>query len=41
MDPKEEHNYMIRKIAYLDAFGMAVKRHFGTFKKYPPKNLMK
>jgi len=40
MDPKEEHSYMIRKLAYIDAVGLAFRRHLATFKKYPPKNVM-
>ena len=40
LDPKEEHSYMIRKLAYLDAFGFAIRRHLGTLKQYPPKKVM-
>jgi len=40
LDPKEEHSYMIRKLAYLDAFGLAIRRHLGTLKQYPPKKVM-
>ena len=40
MDPKEEHSYMIRKIAYIDVIGMAIMRHYETLKKYPPKKVM-
>ena len=31
---------MIRKLAYTDAFIHAVGRHLGTFRTYPPKQLM-
>jgi arylsulfatase A-like enzyme len=39
MDPKEEHSYMIRKLAYLDAFGMAMRRHLGILRQFPPKKV--
>ncbi len=40
LDPKEEHSYMIRKLAYLDAFGFAMRRHLESLQKYPPKKVM-
>jgi arylsulfatase A-like enzyme len=41
MDPKEEHSYLIRKLAYIDAIGFAARKHLDILKKYPPKNVMK
>ncbi len=40
MDPKEEHNYLIRKSAYIGAFGAAIQRHLMSLKKYPPKKII-
>jgi arylsulfatase len=40
LDPKEQHSYMTRKLAYTDALIHAVGRHLATFGTYPPKQLM-
>ena len=40
LDPKENHNYMTRKLAYMEAFQLGVRSHLGTFKRYPPKKVM-
>jgi arylsulfatase len=40
LDPKEQHNYMTRKLAYLDAFQAGIRRHLGTFRKFPPKRVL-
>jgi arylsulfatase len=37
LDPKETRSYLIRKLAYLEAFQSGVRNHLMTFKKYPPK----
>jgi len=37
LDPKETRSYLIRKLAYLEAFQSGVRNHLLTFKKYPPK----
>ncbi|MBM3673689.1 MAG: arylsulfatase [Actinobacteria bacterium] len=37
LDPLEQHSYMIRKLAYLDAFQQGIGGHLRTFSKYPPK----
>jgi arylsulfatase A-like enzyme len=37
LDPKENHSYMIRKLAYIDSFTSGIASHFGTFGRYPPK----
>ncbi|HEY9783961.1 MAG TPA: arylsulfatase [Candidatus Obscuribacterales bacterium] len=37
LDPKETHNYIIRKLVYNEVFSKALNRHAGTFKKYPAK----
>ena len=40
LDPKETHNYMTRKLAYVEAFQLGIRAHLGTFKRYPPKQVM-
>jgi len=40
LDPKETHNYMTRKLAYVEAFQHGIRAHLGTFKRYPPKRVM-
>ncbi|MGH7108914.1 MAG: arylsulfatase [Stellaceae bacterium] len=40
LDPKETHNYMTRKLAYVEAFQRGIRAHLGTFKRYPPKTVM-
>jgi len=40
LDPKEQHSYTTRKLAYTDAFIHAIRHHLGTFRDYPPKQLM-
>jgi arylsulfatase len=37
LDPKEQHSYMIRKLAYIDSFTDGIAKHFMTFAKFPPK----
>jgi arylsulfatase A-like enzyme len=37
LDPKETRSYLIRKLAYLEAFQSGMRAHLGTFKRYPPK----
>jgi arylsulfatase A-like enzyme len=37
LDPKETRSYLIRKLAYLEAFQSGMRKHLATFKKYPPK----
>ncbi len=37
LDPKETHSYLIRKLAYLDAFQSGARDHLLTFGQYPPK----
>jgi arylsulfatase len=37
MDPKEEHNYAIRKIEYISALSDPVSEHLKTFLEHPPK----
>jgi arylsulfatase len=38
LDPKETHSYLIRKLAYLDAFTSGIGAHLRTFGRYPPKH---
>jgi arylsulfatase len=37
LDPKENHSYMIRKLAYIESLTGGLAKHFMTFGKYPPK----
>jgi arylsulfatase len=38
LDPKENHSYLIRKLAYVEAFTDGIAKHLGTFfGDYPPK----
>jgi arylsulfatase A-like enzyme len=37
LDPKEQHSYMIRKLAYIDSFTSGIGSHFTTFARFPPK----
>ena len=40
LDPKEQHNYLTRKLAYVEAFQLGLRNHLGTFRTYPPKKVM-
>ena len=40
LDPKESHNYLTRKLSYMEAFQLGIRQHLGTFRKYPPKTTM-
>ena len=40
LDPKEQHSYMIRKLAYLEAFQRGMRNHLATFKRFPAKKVM-
>jgi arylsulfatase len=40
LDPKETHNYMTRKLTYVDVFQAGIRNHLGTFKRYPPKKVL-
>ena len=40
LDPKETHNYMTRKLAYVDVFQHGIRSHLATFKKFPPKKVL-
>jgi arylsulfatase len=37
LDPKESRSYMVRKLAYIDAFTSGIRDHLVTFGAYPPK----
>jgi arylsulfatase len=37
LDPKENHSYMIRKLAYIESLTGGLAKHLMTFGKYPPK----
>jgi len=37
LDPKETRSYLIRKLAYLEAFQTGVKNHMMSYAKYKPK----
>jgi len=38
LDPKETRSYLVRKLAYIDAFTSGIRGHLTTFGAYPPKN---
>ena len=40
LDPKETRSYLIRKLAYLEAFQNGVRDHLMSFRDYPPKLLV-
>jgi arylsulfatase len=40
LDPKETRSYMIRKLAYLEAFQRGIMGHLRTFQKFPPKSIV-
>jgi arylsulfatase A-like enzyme len=40
LDPKEQHNYLTRKLAYLDAFQYGIRNHLSTFHRFPPKKVL-
>jgi len=40
LDPKETHNYMTRKLAYMEAFQLGIRQHLASFKRFPPKQVM-
>ena len=40
LDPKEQHNYMTRKLAYVEAFQAGARNHMATFRAYPPKRVL-
>jgi arylsulfatase len=40
LDPKESHNFMIRKLPYITLYEQGVARHLATFQAYPPKRVV-
>ncbi len=38
LDPKENHSYLIRKLAYVESFTSGIADHFRTFGEYPPRH---
>jgi arylsulfatase len=40
LDPKETRSYMVRKLAYLEAFQRGIIGHLRTFATYPPKSVV-
>ncbi len=40
LDPKETYSYLIRKLAYLEAFQGGVRNHLRSFRDHPPKLLV-
>ena len=40
LDPKEQHNYLTRKLAYLDAFQYGIRSHLSTFRRFPAKKVL-
>ncbi|WP_317928440.1 arylsulfatase [Halioxenophilus sp. WMMB6] len=37
LDPKETHNFLLRKLPYISIWQNAIFAHMETFKRYPPK----
>ena len=40
LDPKESHNFIIRKLPYITLYEQGVARHLATFRAYPPKRIV-
>jgi arylsulfatase len=40
LDPKEQHNYLTRKLAYVEAFQVGIRRHLASVKRFPGKHVM-
>jgi arylsulfatase len=40
LDPRERHNYLTRKLAYVEAFQLGMRQHLASFKRFPPKKVM-
>jgi arylsulfatase len=40
LDPKEQHNYLTRKLAYVEAFQLGMRRHLASFKRFPGQQVM-
>jgi arylsulfatase len=40
LDPKEQHSYLTRKLAYNEAFLTGLGQHLRTYRDYPPKNII-
>ena len=40
LDPKEEHSYLTRKLAYNEAFISAIRDHLMTFARFPGRNVL-
>ncbi len=40
LDPKEQHSYLTRKLAYNEAFTTGIRRHLRTFRDHPPKRIL-
>ncbi len=40
LDPKETRSYLIRKLAYLDAFQRGIMEHLMSFRDYPAKQVV-
>jgi arylsulfatase A-like enzyme len=40
LDPKEQHSYLTRKLAYNEVFLSGIRQHLMSFRKHPPKRAM-
>ena len=40
LDPKESRSYMVRKLAYQEAFSHGIRGHLVTYATYPPKRVV-
>ena len=40
LDPKEQHSYLTRKLAYNEAFLNGIREHLRTYRDHPPKQIV-
>jgi len=40
LDPKEQHSYLTRKLAYNEAMLSGLREHLGTYRDHPPKKII-
>ena len=40
LDPKEQHSYLTRKLAYNEAFLSGLGEHLRTYRDFPPKKIV-
>jgi arylsulfatase len=40
LDPKEQHSYLTRKLAYNEAFIAGIRAHLMSYRDHPPKHIV-